>query len=72
MNSMVSKLNNDQLSGLANLCFDIAKAAFVLALLPTQTDSANLILLITKITAGLLMGLVFTISALVLLKSRKR
>lgn len=31
------ELNDDQLDGLAKLCFDLAKLAFALAILPAQT-----------------------------------
>ena len=71
MNYFLGELNDEQWDGLARLCFDIAKASLILALLPTQTDSANLVFLTLKILFGLILGLVFIYLALLSLKLKK-
>lgn len=69
---MIKELNKDQLDGLAKLCFDLAKASFVLILLVVQKLSENPIDAIMKISIGLLAGLAFTYAALVLLKLKEK
>ena len=65
------ELNNEQSSELGKLCFDLAKAALIIAFFPTQTPQENLAILIIKMTAGLFWGLVFIYIGLLILKRRK-
>lgn len=65
------KFNNDQLSGLADLCFDLAKGAFGFVLLPAFTLTDAPILSFMKIIIAIFSGLAFTYIALVLLKAKK-
>lgn len=64
------QLNNDQLNGLANLSFDLAKGSLLLALFPAAEVSNNLGIVILRTMVALLLGLVFTYMALVLLRSK--
>lgn len=69
---IIQELNNDQLNGLANLCFDLARAAFILAILPAPEIPDNPVAGLLKILLGLLWGLVCTYVALVLLGMKGR
>ncbi len=68
MNLFSTPFNKDQLNGLANLCFDLAKGAFVLALLPAPDIAANPFLRVFNILVELFIGLAFSYAALVLLR----
>lgn len=72
MNGLIGELNNDQLDGLANLCFDLAKGAFFLVLFPAAEIINNRGIVFLRTTIALLLGLVFTYIALVLLKAKAR
>lgn len=65
---LFEELNRDQLTGLSNLCFDIAKGSLGLVFLSMTNLSDNLILGIVRVMFAFLMGLAFTYAALVLLK----
>lgn len=65
---ILQDLNNDQLDGLASLCFDLSKGSLLLALFPAVEIIAHPVLTFIRILIGLLLGLVFTYTALVLLK----
>ena len=69
MPNVFSELNRDQLDGLAQLCFDLAKGVFALILLPVSTIFQNPVLSLIKMFFALAAGLAFTYAALVLLKS---
>lgn len=71
MNTL-KELNNDQLDGLAKLAFDMARAAFILAILPTPSIPDNPGFGLFKILIGLFWGLACTYVALVLLKAKER
>lgn len=68
---LFQQLNNDQLDGLARLCFDLAKAAFLLAIFPAVEVSSSIVISLLKMLIALLLGLVFTYIALVLLKRKE-
>lgn len=72
MIQVFKELNDDQLDGLAKLSFDLARAAFILAILPALSVSDNPGVGILKIALGLFWGLVCTYTALVLLKAKER
>ena len=62
---MIESLNKDQLEALARLCFDLAKAAFILAILAPISQTV-----IAAVISGFrsyLVGLAFTYLGLVLL-----
>lgn len=65
-------LNDDQLDGLANLSFDLARAAFILAIFPASGIPADPLMGIFKIVLSLFWGLVCTYIALVLLNAKKK
>lgn len=65
------ELNNNQLQGLANLCFDLSKGSLLLALFPASEAFDNLGMVLLKTIMALLLGLVFTYMALVLLKTKR-
>lgn len=66
------ELNNDQLNGLANLCFDLAKGALFLAFFPASEVYDNFGIIILRTTVALFLGLVFSYIALVLLKLKDK
>lgn len=66
----IGKLNNEQLDSLSKLCFDLAKAGYILAFFPTLIEE-DLASQIIKILSGFLIGLVFTYLGLLLLKGKK-
>ena len=68
MPNVFSELNRDQLDGLAQLCFDLAKGSFAIILFPTTTYSHNPMLALVKMFAAFIAGLAFTYTALLLLK----
>lgn len=72
MNHFLGELNDDQLDGLANLSFDLAKASLVLVFLPFSEITTNLLISVIKMLSGLFLGLVFVYLALVLLKGKER
>lgn len=65
------ELNNDQLDGLAKLCFDLAKGSFALAILPSTSIPQDPVVGFVKVLMGLMWGFAFTYIALVLLKYKK-
>lgn len=65
------ELNRDQLSGLANLCFDLSKVTFAFVLVPPENVSGNIFQLITSKLYVVLIALAFTYAALVLLKLKE-
>lgn len=67
----LQNLNNDQLDGLANLCFDLAKGAIGLAILPSFITYEGVIVILIKVFFGLFWGLVFTYLAMLLLKVKE-
>lgn len=69
---MIKELNKDQLDGLAKLCFDLAKAAFILIITPFNEFTKDPLTAIIKMLISLIGGLAFTIVALVLLKVKER
>lgn len=69
---MFNELNADQLDGLAKLSFDLARAAFILAILPSPSIPDNPGTGLFKILLGLFWGLVCTYMALVLLRAKER
>lgn len=69
---LLGELNKDQLNGLANLCFDLAKGAFGLALLPTPFIIKEPINGILRMFLAIFVGIVFTYSAIILLKLKER
>lgn len=69
---ILENFNRDQLNGLAKLCFDLAKGAFLIALFPAPNLQENYILASLKVILGLVVGLAFTYIALVLLKSKEQ
>lgn len=72
MIQIFKELNDDQLDGLANLSFDLARAAFILAILPAPSIPDNPGIGLFKILLGLFWGLVCTYMALILLKAKGR
>lgn len=72
MIQIFKELNDDQLDGLANLSFDLARAAFILAILPAPSIPVDPINGILRILLGLFWGLACTYVALVLLKAKVR
>jgi hypothetical protein len=69
---IIGELNKDQLDGLAKLCFDLAKASLVIALLPATSIPSNPIFALVKMLIGLVWGLAFTYLALVILKAKEK
>lgn len=62
-------LNKDQADGLAKLCFDLAKGAFVLALIgPFGQSTIGAFLSAAR---GFLLGIALTMCALLLLKLKE-
>lgn len=72
MNHFLSELNSDQLDGLAKLCFELSKGSFLLALFPTANLLNNPVAQVINIAAGIITGLAFIYSALVILKLKER
>ena len=72
MEKYIGELNNDQLDGLAKLCFDLSKGSFLVALFPTPNIPNNPIAQVTNIIVALTAGVAFIYSALVLLKLKER
>lgn len=72
MKSFFSELSNDQLTALANLCFDLAKGSFAFAFLPATEGISSNPQLILKILLSTLIGLAFTDRGLLLLKMKER
>lgn len=70
--TMIEELNRDQLDGLSKLCFDLAKGAFALILLPVQKLPENPLNEMLKIAIGVFIGLAFTCVALILLKLKEK
>lgn len=66
------ELNNDQLNGLANLCFDLAKGALFLAFFPASEVYNSFGIVILRTLVALFLGLVFIQIALVLLRAKRR
>lgn len=69
--NLIKELNNDQLDGLAKLCFDLAKGSLFLALFPAVEIITNPLLTFFRMLMGLFLGIVFTNIALVLLKVKR-
>ncbi len=67
----IKELNNDQLNGLASLCFDLAKGSFLVALFPTVEITTKPFLSFMMMLMGLFLGLVFTYIALLLLRLKE-
>lgn len=67
---MFDELNKDQLSGLANLCFDLAKGAIIFAFFPATQIGENFWLNIGRIIIALITGIAFTYYALLLLRAK--
>lgn len=68
---MLNALNNpnkDQLTGLANLCFDLCKVTFAFVLIPPENVTSNIFQLITSKLYVVIVGLAFMYTALILLK----
>lgn len=65
-------LNHDQLDGLAKLCFDLAKAGFVIALFPINGIGVDPIGNLLKIILGLIGGVAFTYLALLILETKEK
>lgn len=72
MNLSINKLNSNQTIGLANLCFDLAKAAFVIVFFPTANIFGDFITTLLKMLTGLVIGLAFTYLALLILESKEK
>lgn len=68
---MLKELNKDQLDGLAKLCFDLAKGAFLLVFAPYSEITKEPLVATLKMFIGLIGGLAFTYVALVLLKLKE-
>jgi hypothetical protein len=71
MPSIFSELNDDQLDGLAKLCFDLAKGVFAFILLPVATYFQDPLLSLFKMFFALVAGLAFTYVALLILKLKE-
>jgi hypothetical protein len=71
MLNLLKDPNKDQLSGIANLCFDLSKASFIVVLLPTQNSSDGILQLIMSKLITIFIALAFTYAALVLLKLKE-
>lgn len=69
--NLFQELDDEQLDGLARLCFDLAKVSFVIALFPTSDIFVEPLISIMKIVIPLFTGLAFTYAALLLLKLKK-
>lgn len=69
---MLYELNKDQLDGLAKLCFDLAKGAFALSILPVATLTNNPFIEIGKILLGLFWGIALTCLGLIFLKRKEK
>lgn len=65
-------LNKDQLDGVAELCFSLAKGAFVLIIYPSEKRFEEPVIEIIKIFMLLTTGLAFTSLALILLKAKEK
>lgn len=72
MIQVFKELNDDQLDGLAKLSFDLARAAFILAILPAPGIPSDPLAGLLKIVLSLFWGLVCTYIALVLLRAKAR
>lgn len=59
----INELNDEQLKGLADLSFDLAKGAFALAVFPIIGGRKPI-----EILAAAMVGVAFTYAALILLK----
>lgn len=72
--NLFRELNRDQSDGLANLYFDLAKAAFIIAFLPAAEigQNTNLIIQISKSLSALILGIVFTYGAMIILKRKEK
>jgi hypothetical protein len=66
---MINSLNRDQLKALAKLCFDLAKAAFVLAMLAPLGQTFSVA--VTSNLRSYFVGLAFTYFGLILLKTKE-
>lgn len=62
----IEALNSDQYMGLANLCFDMAKAALIGAILSPIVSETNTLML--NAIRGVFIGVASTYAALILLK----
>lgn len=71
MEQVLEELNNDQLDGLARLCFDLGKVAFILALFPAPSIPNDPVIAPIKMLIGLFWGLVFVYLALVILRVKR-
>lgn len=71
MLNLLKDPNKDQLSGIANLCFDLSKASFIVVLLPTEKSSDGILQLIMSKLITIFIALAFTYAALVLLKLKE-
>lgn len=69
---MIKKLNKDQLDGLAKLCFDLAKGAFALSILPVTNVTSDPLTEIGKILSGLFLGIALTYLGLIFLKRKEK
>lgn len=71
MHKVLNDPNKDQLSGLADLCFDLSKAAFVIILLPADSTSKGIYELIMSKLVTVFIALAFTYAALLLLRAKE-
>lgn len=68
----IRELNKDQLEALAALCFDLAKGALGLSIIPPLITSENAFVTLLKLMLGLFWGVAFTYVGLLLLKAKRR
>jgi len=68
---LFQELNRDQLKGLSNLSFDLAKGQFIFVIVPTLDPNVGIIVLTIRIILALLTGIAFTIIGVLLLKSKE-
>lgn len=64
------KLNSDQLTEVAKLSFDLAKAAFIVAILPTFNTNASPLTTILTTVLAIFWGLAFTYLGLLFLERK--
>ncbi|OGM30053.1 hypothetical protein A2630_02350 [Candidatus Woesebacteria bacterium RIFCSPHIGHO2_01_FULL_44_10] len=67
----LGKLNKEQLDGLAKFNFDLARSAFIVAVLPAPAIPEDKLAPL-KMLVGLFWGLAFTYLALLVLKIKER
>ena len=71
-NIFFDDLNKDQLDGLAELSFSLAKVVFAFILLPANNIFNNINFEIISKIITTIMGLAFTVLALVILKLKEK